>query len=92
MTGDLERRVRQVMADILALDAARIDDSTSTDSVERWDSANHINLVLALEEEFGVSFDVAEIEAMTSFAKLLAVVAAKISPARTTVLTPPPSS
>ena len=77
MSADLERRVREIMADILHLDAARIDDSTSMDSVEHWDSANHISLVLALEEEFGISFDVAEIEAMTSFAEVLGGVAAR---------------
>lgn len=77
MNADLERRVRQVMADILQLDPARIDESTSMDSVEHWDSANHINLVLALEEAFGIAFDVAEIEAMTSFADVLSGVAAK---------------
>lgn len=77
MNADLERRVRQVMADILQLDAARIDESTSMDSVEHWDSANHINLVLALEEEFGIAFNVAEIEAMTSFADVLSGVAAR---------------
>lgn len=77
MSVELERRVREIMADILQLDATRIDDSTSMDSVEQWDSANHINLVLALEEEFGVSFDVVEIEAMTSFAEVLSAVTAR---------------
>lgn len=66
------------MADILSLDPMRIDDSTSTDTVERWDSANHISLVLALEEEFGISFDVTEIESMISFPDIVQGVAAKV--------------
>jgi acyl carrier protein len=77
MNIDVERRVRQVMADILQIDEALIGDGTSMDTVEQWDSANHINLVLALEEAFGVSFDVAEIEAMTSYPDVLAGVLAK---------------
>ena len=78
MNGDFERRIRQVMADILGLDPARIDDGTTADSVEAWDSANHISLILALEEEFGMSFEVAEIEAMTSFPDLVHGVEAKL--------------
>jgi len=74
----LEQRVRQVMAEILHLDPARIDGSTSPDTVERWDSANHINLVLALEDEFGIAFDVSEIEAMVSFPDIVQGVAAKV--------------
>lgn len=77
MNIDVERRVREVMADILQIDEASIGDGTSMDTVEQWDSANHINLVLALEEAFGVSFDVAEIEAMTSYPDVLAGVLAK---------------
>ena len=78
METDLEHRIRQVMADILHLEPARIDRSTSIDTVERWDSANHINLVLALEEEFGIAFDVSEIEAMLSFPDIMQRVAAKV--------------
>jgi acyl carrier protein len=58
MQEDSEARIRRIMADILNIDAGRIDDGTSMDSVEGWDSANHISLVLALEEEFGIAFDV----------------------------------
>ena len=78
MTADIEARVRQVLAEILGIDAAAIGDATSMDTVEQWDSANHISLVLALEEEFGVNFDVAEIESMTSFPDVVAGVLAKL--------------
>jgi len=78
MEDNLEQRVRQIMADILHVDPARIDDSTSPDTVESWDSANHINLVLALEEEFGIAFDVSEIESMVSFSDIVHGVTAKV--------------
>jgi acyl carrier protein len=46
--------------------------------VEQWDSGNHISLVLALEEEFGVSFEVSEIEAMTSFVDVVSTLEHKL--------------
>jgi len=30
-------------------------DDASSDNIENWDSLRHLNLILALEEEFGVS-------------------------------------
>jgi acyl carrier protein len=78
MPDDIERRIRNIMADLLRLDAAKIDESTGMDNTEAWDSANHISMVLALEEEFGISFDVAEIEGMTSYFDVVQTVAAKI--------------
>lgn len=77
MRDDTEQRIRQIMADILHLDSAQIDERTAMDNTESWDSANHISLVLALEDEFSIAFDVAEIEAMTSFLDVVQVVAAK---------------
>ena len=65
------------MADIFHVDPSTIGDSTSPDTVARWDSANHISLVLALEEEFGIAFDVSEIESMLSFSRIVQGVAAK---------------
>jgi acyl carrier protein len=43
-----------------------IDSSATVDNVDGWDSFAHINLVLAIEEEFGVEFDAVEISSMTS--------------------------
>lgn len=74
----MEDRIKSVMADILNLDPARIGSDTSMDAVESWDSLAHINLITALEEEFDVTFDVAEIESMLSFKDIQAKVNAKL--------------
>ena len=73
----MEEKIRQVMADILDMEPSGIDDDTSMDNVEGWDSANHISLVLALEEEFDATFDVSEIEEMTSFYSIVETVMQK---------------
>lgn len=73
----MEEQIKQVMADVLDLDLKAIDESTSKDNTESWDSLNHINLVAALEQEFDVSFDVSEMESMLSFYDIVEVVKAK---------------
>lgn len=73
----MEEKIKQVMADILDMEPSGINDDTSMDNVEGWDSANHISLVLALEEEFDVAFDVSEIEEMTSFYSIVETVMQK---------------
>ena len=47
--------IKRVMADVLDLDVNAITDDTSMDNSPKWDSANHIQLVLALEEAFSIS-------------------------------------
>ncbi len=74
----MEDQVRGVLADILDLDPDSIDGLTSKDNTASWDSLQHINLVLALEQEFQVSFDVTEIESMFSFDDIVQILGAKL--------------
>lgn len=74
----MEEQVKQVMADILSLDTATIDNSTSKDSTASWDSLSHINLIVALEQEFQVSFDVTEIESMLSYTDIMDTLGRKL--------------
>lgn len=77
MPDRVEQRIKEIMSVILQLDPRRIDEGTAMDSTPKWDSANHISLVLALEEEFSIAFDVDEIERMVSFAEIVRTVATK---------------
>jgi len=78
MDVTLDETVKRVLADILNIDFNEINDETSTQNTESWDSANHIQLVAALEQEFSITFDVAEFESMLSFADIVAIVQSKL--------------
>ncbi len=43
-----------------------INENSSPDTVKNWDSLQHMNLILALEEEFKISFSDKEIVEMLS--------------------------
>jgi acyl carrier protein len=66
------------MADVLGLDAAVIADSTSSSNVDSWDSLAHVRLVLALEGEFGIQFEVKEIESMTSYGEIAKTISQRV--------------
>jgi acyl carrier protein len=77
MSGDIGARVREILADVLQLDPARVGSDAALGRTPGWDSANHINLVLALEEEFAISLDVTEIETMLTFDDVVQTIEAK---------------
>jgi len=62
----LDDRLRRLTAAVFGIGADVITDASSPASIEAWDSVRHIQLVLALEGEFGVAFDPDEIPALTS--------------------------
>jgi acyl carrier protein len=70
----IRERVRQVIARVFEVPAGAVDSAASQDTMERWDSIGHMNLCLALEEEFGVSFDDRQVTSMTSVPALVQVV------------------
>ena len=53
--------VQDIFRDIFDDDEMIIEDKTSSNDVEDWDSLNHINLVSAIEMEFKIKFALGEL-------------------------------
>jgi acyl carrier protein len=68
-----EDAMKQVMATMLNVDASTINEDSSMDNVPSWDSLRHMNLVLALEEEFKVTIPDEDAGNITSY-KLIKLV------------------
>ena len=44
------------MSAVFEISTGEINDESSPDTIESWDSLKHMNMVVALEEEFKVKF------------------------------------
>ena len=53
----VRQRIISVMAAVFEVDFSEIPENASPGVIEKWDSLRHMNLVLALEEEFNVRFN-----------------------------------
>ena len=62
-----EKDLKNVLAILFKVDIDEINDDSSMDNVERWDSLSHLKLVLALEDEFKISFTEEESIEILSF-------------------------
>lgn len=65
--------LKQVMATMLKVDPSTITADSSMDNMLNWDSLRHMNLVLALEEEFNVAIPDEDAGNITSY-KLIKLV------------------
>ena len=57
----MENRIKKVMSAVFEVPVEEINDKSSSDTIESWDSLKHMNLVVALEEEFDVHFNYEDI-------------------------------
>jgi acyl carrier protein len=64
LTASVFEQVRNVASDIFGIPADQITTESSPETIENWDSMQHLNLVLAVEEKFGVQLDPEDIEQM----------------------------
>lgn len=78
MSQEIEDRIRSVMSAVLAVPAEEIDDDTSTESIESWDSMKHMNMIVGLEEEFDIEFSDDDIVDMNSFSLIVEAVSDKV--------------
>lgn len=68
-----EDTLKKVMATLLTVDVTAINSEASMDTISTWDSLRHMNLVLAIEEEFKVSIPDEDAGNITSY-KLIKLV------------------
>ena len=79
MNGEIWNEVRGIAADIFEVDPQALNTASSPDQVEKWDSIQHLNLVLALEGKYSIAFEPEEMEQMKNLGEIAALVGTKIS-------------
>lgn len=57
MTNDIDARLRKIFGQLFPVDPATLADADRRGEVQGWDSLGHLDLVTALESEFGVSIE-----------------------------------
>ena len=67
MENKFDKKIKSIMANVLKVNLKDIDDNISPNSIVEWDSLKHINLIIALEDEFNIKLEEHEIESMVSF-------------------------
>lgn len=73
--ADNELLLKNTVASVLGVSPDDINDDSSMDNLHEWDSVKHLNLVLAIEEVFGVSMTEEQSLEMLSFPLIKLVLA-----------------
>ncbi len=71
-SGNCRRRFSEVPL-------AQINPDSSPQNIENWDSVRHLNLVLALEQDFSLQFEPEEIDQLNNVGEIVTVVSRKLN-------------
>lgn len=72
-------RVRAIAANVLVIEPGLLTDDSSPEDFDAWDSVQHLSLVLALEEQFGVQFEPEEIDRMRTIGGIVRIIEGRLS-------------
>jgi acyl carrier protein len=75
----INERLRDLLAEMLDMPSNDITLETRREDVATWDSLNHLQLVTALESEFGVALTMEEIAAIKTVDDLQRIVSAQVT-------------
>lgn len=79
MSNLVSDRIKSVMSVVFEIDAKSIQDDAVPGGIEQWDSIRHMNLIVALEEEFDIRFTDDEITDLLSYKLIESIVSQKLS-------------
>ena len=60
--------------DVFDDDELEIGETTNAEDIEDWDSLEHINLVAAVEQEFGIKFTMAQVVGMKNVGEMVEII------------------
>ena len=78
MTAAVFDQIRTMASDLFGVPAERLSADSSPQTLENWDSIQHLNLVLAIEEKFGLQLSPEEIEQMKSIGETAKLIESKL--------------
>ena len=78
---DLLTRLHEIFVSVLDEPAFAMNLQSKMGDIESWDSFNQINLMLAIEAEFGVEFDSDEIGTLLSVGAIVEALGRRLNPA-----------
>lgn len=79
MTRDeVMSKVQDIFRDVFDDEELIIGDSTNSDDIEDWDSLEHIALIVSMEKEFDMKFDIKEVNKLENVGQMIDMILSKL--------------
>lgn len=71
---EIIKRLTEVFRDVFDDDSIVITEKTTANDIDDWDSIEHINLIGAVEDEFGMRFKMREVSGMKNVGEMIDII------------------
>ena len=77
--NEILEKLNEVFIDVFDDENIKITDTTTADDIEEWDSLEHINLIVAVEQEFKIKFNMNEVTSMKNVGEMVDIIASRLN-------------
>ena len=70
----MEEKIKKIFCETLGVSESEVNDETSYNSFEQWDSLKHIQFVSKFEEEFDIEIDMDSVIDMSTFKRVKEII------------------
>lgn len=75
---NIRKKLNDVFIDIFDDENIIIDEKTSSEDIDGWDSLEHINLIVAVEQKFNIKFSMKDVISMNNVGDMMNIISSKI--------------
>ena len=75
---EIYERLNNVFRDVFDDDEIVVNANTTANDIEDWDSLEHINLIVSVEQEFGMKFNMNEVTTMKNVGDMVNIIKSRI--------------
>ena len=71
---EIYKALDEVFEEVFDDDSIHVTPETTANDIEDWDSLEHINLVVAVENRFGIKFKMNEVKSMKNVGEMVDII------------------
>ena len=71
-------KLNEVFRDVFDDESITVTDATTANDIDDWDSLEHINLLAAIKQEFGMKFNMGQVVSMKNVGEMADIIISKI--------------
>ena len=71
---DIYKALDEVFQEVFDDEEIHVTETTTADDIEDWDSLEHINLVVAVENKFGIKFNMNEVTSFKNVGEMVDII------------------
>lgn len=68
------KKLDEIFQDVFDDENIHVTEKTTAADIEDWDSLEHINLVVAIENHFGIKFNMSEVTTMKNVGEMVNII------------------